>query len=409
MLNWAFLPALTVLAGSVAQEGQQGSLFGFSLCSIADLDRDGVREIAVGDPFAATWSGEVSIYSGRSGRIVRMLTSDGNRVAFGWTIESMTAQAGDVRWAVAAAGMGAGRPYVEVFDGGGLRPVIRLEAAGHEHVFGNRIAFSPKSVASPAFVVLASVRGVRSNDTSEGAWTVSAWSLLDGAELWRLPAGDWIRAESPWIWTGLPLTSKELPSILVAGRLEDESSLALVRLEPRTGERMSESSPTGARKASRSLAFLHVDGDAVPDLLLGYPSEDPSVPGEANLVSGATANLIRGHTGKYPGSGSNVAMLGDLDCDGLDDYAIASFGLIEPGIVSVHSGADGSLLHSWVGDAERIGHQHFGKSMRGVDDLDGDGVNDVVIGSTNPFAPEEGGSVWVYSGRGGTLLWSVER
>ena len=42
-------------------------------------------------------------------------------------------------------------------------------------------------------------------------------------------------------------------------------------------------------------------------------------------------------------------------------------------------------------------------------DSDGDGVREVVVGSTNPFAPGEGGSAWAFSGRSGELLWSVER
>jgi len=67
------------------------------------------------------------------------------------------------------------------------------------------------------------------------------------------------------------------------------------------------------------------------------------------------------------------------------------------------------LLRHWIGDPARIRYQLFGNALRGVDDLDGDGTRDVIVGSVNHEAPDQGGSVWAFSGRTGDLLWWTER
>lgn len=404
MVPWLVLVALS-LAPTGRQAREQGSMFGFSLASIADVDRDGVRDLAVGDPFAAEWRGEVAVLSGRSGRLIRLFVSNGDRVAFGWEIEAAPTSSTNVRWAVAAAGMGARQPYVDVFEGSECRPITRLEAPRLEHTFGHRVAFS----ADKTVVVLASALGGRDHDGTEGEWWVSAWSVPNGVRLWGRSAGIRSKARPPRFWLD-PLVGRDSESgFVMIGSLGVEAKPGIVRLDARTGDTVSQANPILGRVDPSSLALLHADADGIPDLLRGYASDSGEASGPVVLTFGATSRAIRRHMGQHPGWGANVAALGDLDCDGIDDYAIASFGVFEPGIVRVHSGADGTLLHNWIADPERIGHQQFGRSLRGVDDLDGDRVRDVVVGSTNPFAPGEGGSVWAFSGRTGDVIWWTGR
>ncbi len=104
--------------------------------------------------------------------------------------------------------------------------------------------------------------------------------------------------------------------------------------------------------------------------------------------------------------GSSVAGVGDLDGDGVPDFMAAAvradFAGADSGRVTVFSGADGSVLYRFDGDA--AGDQ-FGTSVREAGDVDGDGVGDLVVGA--PFhdgAGADSGAARVFSGRDGSVL-----
>ena len=103
----------------------------------------------------------------------------------------------------------------------------------------------------------------------------------------------------------------------------------------------------------------------------------------------------------------SIAGLGDVNGDGHGDFVTS-----EPhsmpgssGVVLVYSGADFSVIHRWEGDASQ---GFFGACVDSAGDVDGDGVEDVVVGA--PLANAAGayaGLVRVYSGATGTLLYDI--
>jgi hypothetical protein len=102
--------------------------------------------------------------------------------------------------------------------------------------------------------------------------------------------------------------------------------------------------------------------------------------------------------------GSSLVALGDLDADGIPDFAAGDPGytsgtLAASGQVLVISGADGSTLYELTGTA--AAGQAFGSSLVALD-ANGDGISDLAVG-----APGGAGAVWIYSGADGSVLLTI--
>ena len=160
-----------------------------------------------------------------------------------------------------------------------------------------------------------------------------------------------------------------------------------------------------------------VNGDGVPDALVGAPSATPLgmiMAGEAVVYSGATKSPIRSHDGAAAGDqfGWSVAGVGDVDGDGVPDYAVGApsadpFGRTDAGSVYLYSGATGALLYRVDGLAAG---DAFGFSVAGVGDINGDGVSDILVGaiSTAPGGRVDAGSAYLLSGTNGSTIWTFD-
>ena len=104
--------------------------------------------------------------------------------------------------------------------------------------------------------------------------------------------------------------------------------------------------------------------------------------------------------------GESVSAAGDVDGDGHADVVVGAplddSGGADSGMMSVFSGWTGAALFAARGTAAG---DHYGWSVAGAGDVDGDGFSDLVVGS--PFDDDNGqnsGSACVLSGRSGGLL-----
>lgn len=118
--------------------------------------------------------------------------------------------------------------------------------------------------------------------------------------------------------------------------------------------------------------------------------------------------LLQTTAGNYLGSryGSQISLVGDLNQDGHDDYAVCAQGVppflgADPNAyVGVRSGLDGSKIHELHGPVQ---FQLFAVSVTGPGDLNLDGIPDVVVGAT-PAPLWRRGSAIPFSGMTGSVL-----
>ncbi len=152
----------------------------------------------------------------------------------------------------------------------------------------------------------------------------------------------------------------------------------------------------------------NASGDGAPGVLVGVPYEElgsAGYYGAAYLFSARTGQLLRSFVSPMPvfdgAFGISVASIRDLDGDGHGDLIIGAYG---EGRVYVYSGATGNLIRTLTYSTPHGGY--FGISVSAVPDLDGDGVDDIVVGASGEFG--ETGLVYVFSGATGAELHRIE-
>ena len=263
-----------------------GTQFGASLAGLRDVDGDGRGDVAVGTYFAnfagAPGAGSVRIYSGATGALIREHRGDAMDDHMGWSV----ADAGDV-------------------DGDGVDDVIA------------------------------------------GAVDTDA-------------AGD--SAGSARIWSGA-------------------TGMTLLTIQGSAATQLFGYSVAGAGD---------VDGDGHADVIIGGPYfQNSAQSGMARVHSGANGGVLLSWTGSAMRDqfGATVAGLGDVDGDGVPDVIVGAKQVVPgaAGYARVLSGANGALIYQVVGDTK---DQRFGTAVARAGDVDYDGRMDFLVAT--PVAAPNG-------------------
>jgi len=145
-----------------------------------------------------------------------------------------------------------------------------------------------------------------------------------------------------------------------------------------------------------------INGDGVPDLAVGSETAE-GFNGTVQVISGADPEktIFTATGATFSALGITVAGLGDVNADGVPDYAAGEPGIqgfSNEGLVKVFSGADGSILYQVSGEV-----QVMGGVIANAGDVNGDGVDDLITGVPSnaiggPFP------VRLFSGVDGTQL-----
>ncbi len=366
----------------------QESLFGTSIAPIGDLDGDGVTDLAVSAPDEVAGpdsdpvddAGQVHVFSGATGALVRTFRSP-NREFDAFFGEGLLA---------ASDRDGDGTPD---FYASASREVIGgADNAGRVYLLSGADGTEITSFTSP--------------DPQPGGDF--------GFDLARLGdlTGDGVGE------IGVSAKGERVGGLPLAGRLHVFDGAADTLVFTVTAPDPEQESGFGYTSDDAG----DLDGDGTPDLVTGEPFRTGptglQLAGRLYFVSGADGSVLRvirsPNETQLGGFGRYVAGLGDVTGDGVPDVATGANG--EPiqgnyeGRAYVISGATGEAAVTILSpDPQFIGF--FGELVESAGDLDGDGREDLIVSAR---AEDDAANPQVFIGRvylfssDGTLLQTLK-
>lgn len=164
-----------------------------------------------------------------------------------------------------------------------------------------------------------------------------------------------------------------------------------------------------ASQAGTAGTVARFDADAIDDLLVGAPfAEGAGTLGAVFVYQGSASGFSQTPTWTLTGGdnfGGQLANVGDLDGDGVADFAVAALNGDGPdaslsGAVTVYKGGSGGQVLRTLGGEQAL--DKFGTSLLGCD-VNADGRKDLVVGApSHSPGPDRylGGAYYVYFGPG---------
>ncbi len=408
MISIAIAVVSSVLSALPQEDESPPRLFGLALCSVGDVDGDGCADLAVVDGTNRASVPAIDVISGRDGSLLcesewnvgvpifaRCLTSigdSGSEIALLARCEHSLHDCVDIRIVSPRSGeelrcMHVGRSD---FTNASLSSIGDVDGDGRADLVVSTYFADYPSKQSRGSVAVVSSRDGRvllelANPMSPNRFALDAigTSDIDGDGRGDLVvSGSYAAEEISWVrWIsgidGALIAEYDAPRRWLGSKLVSVGNGRgrgdLLVNEPRDSS-CNPLEPFACVLSPRKLVPLRELNDATTEL-----------------------------------GGCNIADVGDLNRDGIDDFAatINEAFASNPG-VCVFSGVDGSRLFTVLApNPDDVPSGGFGWAICGAGDTNGDGWNDFAVTTCSPCGPEWPDYLRIYSGRDGALLVTV--
>ena len=382
------------------REHDAGDNFGTSVAGIGDVNGDGIPDIAAGSP-----NDENDANNGRGAVSILLMNADGTvdtEVVLGQGTSGITLP-GINQFGIAVAGIGD-------VNGDGI-PDIAVGEPRSDRIDSERNPPTPNNDKNRGqiWIITLNADGTYKGSSEIGSGHNGGPSLEDDDNF-----GSAISSLGDIDGDGVPDIAVGARSDHV-GSISDAGSVYIVLLNsdltaksthnithlPSAGLTLGDDDELGFAVASTG----DVNGDGIPDLLFGMRKDDT---GGNNRGAVYAASLNRDHTLNYvtkisddtgafepaPSdlTGTSIANIGDLNRDGIDDIVLgAPTDLSQTGSGSVHvvfMGTTGPYHTTTISNNTNGGPllnagDRFGHSVALIGDVDGDGTQDIAVGSYN--------------------------
>jgi hypothetical protein len=432
-----------VLSGPAwtAESDQASAEFGLSVCGAGDVNGDGFDDVIVGAPFFDNGQeneGRAFLYLGSAG---------GPSLAPDWTAESdqVDAYFGN---SVSGAGDVNGDGFDDVIVGAHLfgngqhqegRAFLYLGQAGGPSLVPDWTAESDHPAADFGISVSGAgdVNGDGFDDVIVGAHLFGNGQLQEGRAYLYLGSASGPSLVANWTAESDQVGAKFGMSVSGAGDVNGDGFDDVIvgapflsngqTIEGRaffylgsaggpslTADWTAESDQYGANFGTSVSGTGDVNGDGFDDVIVGAPFFSNGQLGEGRaffyLGSASGPSLTADWTAesnRYSAQfGTSVSAAGDVNGDGFGDVIVGAshfhHGQPEEGraFLYVGSAAGPSLVPDWTAEGKQS-YAHFGRSVSGAGDVNGDGVDDVIVGapSFNHGQTDEG-RAYLYLGCG---------